>query len=300
MALTAALAVLATAFAVYVGFFAGSSQRDPFALPATPASYLGLYQRGVPQSYAGIHAFATASGVKPGVVLYYSSWLEPFKTGFASTVARDGAVPLVQINPTGTSIAAIASGKFDGYLTAYARAVRAYDRPVIMGFGHEMNGNWYSWANTHTTPAAFVSAWRHLVTVFRAQGARNVTWLWTVNNIEPSVGVPSPRPWWPGSSYVTWVGIDGYYTNSSSVFSSVFGPTIAAVRALTRQPILIAETAATPAAGQPEKIADLFAGIRLYGLLGFVWFSAEDYSLSSPGAMTALRQGAQAYHRPMP
>ena len=228
------------------------------------------------------------------MVLYYSSWQEPFKTGFASTVARDGAVPLVQINPTGTSIAAIASGKFDGYLTAYARAVRAYDRPVIMGFGHEMNGNWYSWANTHTTPAAFVSAWRHLVTVFRAQGARNVTWLWTVNNIEPSVGVPSPRPWWPGSSYVTWVGIDGYYTSSSSVFSSVFGPTIAAVRALTRQPILISETAAPPAAGQPEKIADLFAGIRLYGLLGAVWFQAQKWRLASPAAIAAFRRGADA------
>ena len=30
---------------------------------------------------------------------------------------------------------------------------------------------------------------------------------------------------------MNWVGIDGYYINSSSVFASVFGPTIVSVRA---------------------------------------------------------------------
>ena len=300
MALTAALGVLAAAaFAVYsVGFSAKPSQRDPFALPATPASYVGLYLREDTRSYAGINAFTTATAVKPGVVSYYSSWPEPFQSGFASTAARNGAVPLVQINPVGTSIAAIAAGQYDGYLTAYARAVRTYNRPVIVSFGHEMNGYWYSWGNTHTPPAVFVNAWRHLVDVFRAQGTRNVTWLWTVNNIGKSV--PSPRPWWPGSSYVTWIGIDGYYTSTSSAFSSVFGPTVAAMRAMTRKPILISETAASPAVGQPAKIADLFAGIRLYGLLGFVWFGADDWRLSSPAAIAAFRRGAQAYHRPTP
>ena len=112
-----------------------------------------------------------------------------------------------------------------------------------------------------------------------------VTWLWTINTIHRRARVGSPGPWWPGSSYVTWVGIDGYYYNSNSTFASLFGPTIAAVRALTNDPILIAETAAAPAAGQAAKIADLFAGIHLYGLLGFVWFDAvhiENWRLEQP------------------
>ena len=110
--------------------------------------------------------------------------------------------------------------------------------------------------------------------------------------------VPSPGPWWPGNSYVNWVGIDGYFTNSSSVFASVFGPTIVYVRTLTHDPILITETSATPVASQPAKIADLFAGIRLYGLLGFVWFNSVDkvdWRLSSPAAIAAFRQGAETY-----
>jgi hypothetical protein len=239
--------------------------------------------------------------VTPNVVTYYSGWLEPFKTSFAKAAAEHGAAPLVQIDPTNISLAAIAVGQYDSYLTTFAEAVRAYRHPVILSFGHEMNGGWYSWGYRQTSPAVFVAAWRHIVTLFRARGARNVTWLWAINIIHGQHKVPSPGPWWPGGSYVTWVGIDGYYYNSSTTFATLFGPTIAAVRAFTREPILIAETAVAPAAGQPAKIADLFAGVRLYGLLGFVWFDSEhieDWRLSSPGAIAAFRKGAVGYHAP--
>ena len=147
-----------------------------------------------------------------------------------------------------------------------------------------------------------MAAWRHIVNVFRQQGADNVTWLWTVNIIDMQRGnIPSPAPWWPGSSYVTWVGIDGYYLKPSWTFAPLFGPTIKAVRALTLDPILISETGAAPAAGQPAKIADLFAGIRAYGLLGFVWFDANgirDWRLDSPAAVAAFRRGAKTFKRP--
>ena len=274
-----------------------------FALPAAPASYLGWYPAGVPRSYAGVSAVSAAIGVKPGLVPYYSGWFEPFQASFAAAAARDGAVPIVQMNPDGVRVAAIASGQYDGYLRGYARAVRAYHRPVIVSFGHEMNGSWYSWGYSRTSPAAFVAAWRHIVSLFRAAGTQNVTWLWTVNIIDdPHYGkIPKPARWWPGREYVTWVGIDGYYYHPSTAFSSLFGPTIAAVRQITGAPILIAETAAVPAAGQPAKIADLFAGVRMYGLLGFVWFDVthpENWRLSSPEALAAFRRGARDYRRP--
>jgi beta-mannanase len=205
------------------------------------------------------------------------------------------------MNPIHISIAAVASGQYDTYLRTFAEAVRAYRQPVILSFGHEMNGYWYSWGNSHTPPAVFVAAWRHIVNIFRQQEAQNVTWLWTINTIQGQSGVPSPGPWWPGRSYVNWVGIDGYYTSSSSVFASLFGPTIVTVRALTHDPILIAETSATPASEQPAKIANLFAGVHLYGILGFVWFDTSgkvDWRLTSPAALAAFRRGAQTYFKP--
>jgi len=270
----------------------------PSTRPEQSIPYVGLYDRSFPLSYAGATAFTRATGVKPNILLYYSSWNEPFQERFAATAAEHGELPLVQINPYDVSLAAIASGQYDSYLSGYAEAVRSYGHPVVLSFGHEMNGHWYPWAYTHTSPGVFVAAWRHIVTLFRELGARNVTWLWTVNIIVTSGNIPSPGPWWPGSSYVTWVGIDGYYYKPSWTFAPLFGPTIKIVYSLSRLPIpiLISEVGA-PRADQPAKIADLFAGIRAYGLLGFVWFDADgnkDWALTTPAAIAAFRRGANA------
>jgi mannan endo-1,4-beta-mannosidase len=307
--LTTCVAIIAAA-GIAVGVILYNKSADPTEplpvhLPATSNSYLGVFTKGAPASYAGVSAFAKASGTKPDIAMYYSGWFVPFPTGFADTAAKNGAVPLVQIDPDNISVPAIASGKYDGYLSAYAEAVRAYHHPVILSFGHEMNGDWFSWGYKKTSPQAFVAAWRHIVKLFRALGARNVTWMWTVNIINDTQRgkIPRPSPWWPGSAYVNWVGIDGYYLKPSWQFAPLFGPTITAVRSLTLDPILIAETGAVPAAGQPAKIADLFAGTHRYGLLGFVWFDAANsrhvpFSIDSSEAFAAFQKGASTYHRP--
>jgi len=276
-------------------------------LPAFPTSYLGGYAAGVPSSYAPIQSFAVTTRVEPNIALYYSGWGEGFQTAFARRAADHGAVPLVQIEPGSTSLAAITAGAYDNYLKTYANAVASYGAQtghgVIIGFAHEPNGKWYPWGLGHVAPAVWVAAWRHIVTVFRQQGADDVTWLWTVNIIDAHGGIAAPGPWWPGGKYVTWVGIDGYYYKASWRFAPLFGPTIKAVRALTRDPLLISETAAAPAAGQPAKIADLFAGARAYGLLGFVWFDADrirDWRIDTPASVAAYRRGAKRYGRPAP
>jgi glycosyl hydrolase family 26 len=274
-------------------------------LPAHPASWLGIYASGAPGSYSGLESFAAATQHQPDIAPYYSGWYQPFNTAFADEAAAHGAVPVIQIDPRGVSVASITAGRYDSYLVSYADAVNEYGhrtgKGVVIGFGHEMNGSWYWWGWKHTRPAVFVAAWRHIVNVFRAQGADNVTWLWTVNIIRAHGGILDPAPWWPGSAYVTWVGIDGYFLKSSWTFAPLFGPTIKAVRALTLDPILIAETGAAPPAGQPAKIADLFAGVNAYGLLGFIWFDAnglQDFGLNTPAAIAAFARGAKAYKRP--
>jgi mannan endo-1,4-beta-mannosidase len=276
--------------------------------PNHSVRYLGVYEPGAPATYGGVEQFAQAIGRQPNLVSYYSDWLdlEPFQIDFATLAAKHGATTVVQIQPGNVSLMSIASGQYDAYLRSYAAAVKAFGAKVVLSFGHEMNGNWYSWGNQHSSPKAFVAAWRHIVTVFRAAGAENVIWLWTVNIIDNSVPIPDPAPWWPGSSYVTWVGIDGYYYSPSWTFSQVFGPTIVDVRLLTGDPILIAETGVSPTAYQAAKITDLFAGIQAYGLLGFIWFDADvpsasngvpqDWRLDS-AALASFRRDANAFMR---
>jgi len=239
--------------------------------PIPSVRYVGVHEPDAPFSYYGVSQFAQAIGMQPNLVSYYSPWQEPFQVGFPTSAAEHGALTVIQMDPTtatGTSVslASIVAGRYDDYLRSFAEAVKAFGSRIVLSFGHEMNGNWYSWGYQHTPSSVFVAAWRYIVTLFRAVGATNVTWLWTINVMDEDVPIPipSPEPWWPGSSYVNWVGIDGYYFDSSSVFASLFGSTIAAVRALTGDPILIAETGASPSADQPTKINDLFAGIRTY------------------------------------
>jgi mannan endo-1,4-beta-mannosidase len=303
----AVLAAVAIAAGVVVYNHSSSQPKQlPVHLPTAADGYLGVYAQGAPLSYSGVTAFRKATGTSPDLAMYYSGWYESFQTTFVRQAAADGEVPLVQIDPAGISLASIASGKYDGYLSSYAVAVKAYHGPIVIGFGHEMNGSWSSWGYTHTSPKTFVAAWQHIVKVFRALGATNVTWMWTVNIINDTQQgkIPSPTAWWPGSAYVNWVGIDGYYLKSNWQFAPLFGPTIGAVRALTTSaPILIAETGAVPAAGQPAKIDDLFAGIRSYGLLGFVWFNSTNsvgvpFGINGPAAIAAFRKGASTYHRP--
>lgn len=269
--------------------------------PTQSVRYLGVYEPDAPHTYAGVNQFAQAIGRQPNLVTYYNPWLEPFQVGFVTSAAKHGAVTVVQIDPENVSLASIAAGQYDAYLRSYAAEVKAFGAQVVLSFGHEMNGNWYSWGNQHTPANVFVAAWRHIVTVFRAADTENVTWLWTVNVIDNSVPIPDPAPWWPGSSYVNWVGLDGYYYMSSQSFSQVFGPSIVAVRNLTGDPILIAETGAEPDSGQPAKINDLFAGIRSYGLLGFVWFDEDTqgrvWKVNSTASFAALRQDATAFMR---
>jgi hypothetical protein len=269
--------------------------------------YLGLDEPDAPNSYAGIDHFAHAIGRQPNIVMYYSSWLEKFQVGFATSAAKRGAKTLVQLGTGNIPLASIASGRYDNYWRSYARDVRAFPIQVILSFDHEMNGYWYSWGYRHTSPSTFVAAWRHIVTIFREEGARNVIWLWTINVTDALDNrIPAPAPWWPGDSYVDWVGLDGYYYGPTQTFASLFGPTIAAVRGLTRDPVIIAETGATLAAGQPKKLADLFDGVRRFELLGFVLFDqngviryVQTWRINSAASYAALRRGVKSYMKPL-
>jgi hypothetical protein len=301
----AVLAAVAIAAGVVVYNDASTPHGPLTSLPPSAGSYLGVYTKDVPASYGKVSAFRQTTGTTPDLVMYYSGWYVPFPAKFAAKVADEGSAPLVQIDPDGIDLARIAAGKYDGYLSAYAEAVKVYRHPVILSFGHEMNGPWSSWGYGKTSPATFVQAWRHIVTEFRSLGASNVTWLWTANiiNNTKTGTIPNPRPWWPGAAYVNWVGLDGYYLKPSWQFAPLFGPTISAVRGFTSAPILIAETGAETTTDQSAKVADLFAGVKSYGLLGLVYFDTansvhQEFGLSSQAAIDAFRKGASTYHRP--
>lgn len=276
-----------------------TAQPPLLPVPAPVSPLVGVYEPGSPGSYAGITEFTAAAGVTPAIVVYYSAWNNPFSTSFAEAAWAHHAYVLVQLEPKGVTLASIAAGRSDTYLRAYADAVVAFRHPVILSFGHEMNGTWYSWGDGHASPAQFVAAWRHIVRLFRAAGAKNVTWLWAVNSIAGAAS--SLTQWWPGAAYVDWTGIDGYYFRSTDTFGSVFGSTIAAIRTFSSAPLLIAETAVGTTSNRVHQIRALFAGVRSEHLAGLVWFDESQHSglyhqdwrlENDPSALAAFTAGA--------
>jgi mannan endo-1,4-beta-mannosidase len=265
-------------------------------LPARP--YLGVVPGGFPARTSGLASFAAAAAAEPQLVAFYTRFGAPFQASAVCQVIRHGAVPIIQIQPQTASVAAIAAGRYDRYLTRYAKAVRAVRGTVALSFGHEMNGYWYDWGYRDVPPATFIRAWRVIHAVFASAGARNVIWLWTVNKNGRDV-LPA-RDYWPGPAYVTWVGVDGYLRTSRATFAKIFEHTITDIRKFTSKPILIAETAVAPGPAQAQQIVSLFTAVKSRpDLLGLVWFDIDAKSKwqieGNPAASAALRAALPGY-----
>lgn len=251
---------------------AGTTSAGPVP-PSGPGVRTG-FSAATPGAVARISALA---GVTPAYVETFAGPGSAFPSAWASLAAKDNATLIIQLDTGKIPLRHVAAGDDDAWLRSYAQAVAAWPHPVAIGIDHEFNGPWWPWSYQHETPASFVAAWRHIVTVFRSQGA-NVSWVWTISNVTgpQAAGVAA---YWPGADWVTDIGINAYYYRASDTFGSVFTPVLAEARALSGKPVLITETGANPVSGRVRAIADLFAGIAdTPGVLGLIWF---DYDKAS-------------------
>jgi mannan endo-1,4-beta-mannosidase len=263
------LSVRVTAILLVIAAAAGCSA----GASARPQPLVGVYEQGDPMTWAGVAKFTSATGIKPQVVVYYASWYEKFWPSFASVAQRNGAIVLIQLDPKGTTLSSISEGKSDRHLTAFAELLKAFKQKVLISFGHEMNGDWYPWGKGHESPGVYVAAWRHIVQVFRSVGATNVSWVWTISSLSEA---PGPlRPWWPGSAWVNFVGIDGYYYSASDTYNSVFGSTIRQIRKFTEVPVFITEAGVGTNPNRVNQITALYADAAAGHVSGIVWFDVD-------------------------
>jgi len=235
--------------------------------------YLGLATDGAPDSMAPASKFASMIGKQPNLVEYYSAWGDGFDTQGTEAAWSAGALPYMAWEPKTTPLTDIAAGKSDSYIKEVATAIRDLDQPIAISFGHEMNGLWTPWGVKHYSAATFVAAWRHIHDVFQQVGATSVIWVWSPN--QTNIAKAPLKPLWPGDGYADWIGIVGYYGQvGKTTFKGLFQPTVKEIRAFTKKPVLLAETAAPPGARKPADIKDLFTTIgKRPDLIGFIWFN---------------------------
>ena len=228
-----------------------------------------------------MRSFDKAIGTEANLTSRYLGWGSPTPTNYIEQSAQVGVQVLIVLLPSKLSLQQIVAGQGDAYLHALATAIRDTHDRVLLSFGPEMDGRWYRWGYGHVRARLFVRAWRHVHDVMDSVADGDISWVWQVS-WESGAGVGPLAPFWPGNKYVSIIGLDGYFYYPDSTFDNVFAPTIRDVRKFTNRPILITETAIGPTAGQARKIPGLFAGLRAYHLLGFIWF---DHDQSGSGSL---------------
>lgn len=245
--------------------------------PPTSQVYWGARMDGevygssgdAPWSSPTWNAFETHAGRAASLVHFGQPppWEQAFSSQpFELTRAR-GAVPLMDMGSDGATLGEIASGAKDAYLTAWAKAARAYGKPFFLRWDWEMNGTWFQWGQeAAANPAQFKSAWRHFHDVVEAQGATNVTWVWCPNvKFKESTLLSSL---YPGAEYVDWVCMDGYNRGKNPLkpgvwvkFRALFLSTYGTLTSMAPgKPVMIAEVASTEIGGSKAAwVGDAFS-----------------------------------------
>lgn len=290
----------------------------PNVVPSSSVRTFGVFTPGAPGDPASYAAVTAEAGGPADVVMWYESWGTggAFPAAAAGSVAAQGAVPQITWEPwvagagvdqPAYALSRIAAGAFDGYVTTWAKQIKAYGKPVQLRFAHEMNGSWYPWSAgvNGNTAAAYVAAWRHVRDVFTKVGVGNVTWVWSPNT--PYHGSTALSSLYPGDNYVDTVALDGYNWGTSrewttwQSFWDVFGPGVQELQAISSRPIYIAEVASTEVGGDKAAwITDMFATLAAHPeIRGFTWFNDNketDWRItSSPSAQAAFQAGLPTF-----
>ncbi len=302
---------------------------------------LGAYSfgngRSAPGDASEVSLFKAQTGRTPALWMIYQSWTgwNEFPVMQARRARSLGARLMVTWEPWSGSPGGrnwncqdVVAGRYDGYLRSYARAVKFSAVPVMIRFAHEMNGDWYPWATAYSgslkrhndnSPAMFCAMWKHVVSVFREEGAHNAKWVWSPNILYTNAFNDQRQQerdlfsMYPGDGWVDWIGVSVYNDGAKRQwrsFSMLFDSTYGARTTLCAKPIMIAEMGVTEQGAPPGQTkatwlaqALLFDIPQKYKRVRMVTYFNRDKSNdgesnyrfdSSPSSLAAFRQVANS------
>ncbi len=298
---------------------------SPTTAPATsqtvlPASSVHGVVLGLDTPVSNESRAIAQIGRTPSIIDAFYTWENGdgddigFPRSWVDSVEALGSTPMITWEPSngkpkaGVSqpafdLSTIASGRYDTFIRAWASSARADGHPIYVRLMHEMNGGWYPWGRgvNGNTPGQYVTAFRHVVAIFRQEGANNVQFVWCVASGSSGKHVQtSIASFFPGDAYVSWVAMDGYNRSAADPqsFAQIFSSTYSALASLSNRPIMIAETGSVEYPGKAQWIT---AGFLTTLPTVFPRIKAVDYFDSSgavdnyaintsPAALSAIRQ----------
>jgi len=169
---------------------------------------------------AALHRFEAATGQRSACVYFSNEWGNgrAFPLATASWIHAEGRIPYIRLMLRSTSdqyvaepvftLERIARGDFDSNLAAWGRAAHTFATPLIVEYGTEANGQWFSWngfwhGRSANGPALFRAAYRHIVQVIRGAGANNITCVFRLNvDDDPQVAWNRFENYYPGDDVI--------------------------------------------------------------------------------------------------
>jgi Glycosyl hydrolase family 26 len=298
-----ALLLTILALVAPLGVFAGS----PADAAADGPIQLGVYLPGAPSDAETLDNYSAMVGRGPDIVLVFRNLDGPLLySSEIPNLRMRGETPMVTLEPyVGSGVASfadIAAGEYDSYFRREAIAAKDANIPILLRFAHEMNLTSSDWGpgKLGNTAATYVEAWRHIVSIFRQEGATNVQWVWAPN---VDYGGKPFAQFFPGDEWVDYVGLDGYNWGTASgdswsTFANVFASSYATITQLSTKPLIISETASSELGGSKAAWIEgaFFATIpaTMPRVKAVVWFNdnkEEDWRINSS------RASLEAYRR---
>jgi len=133
----------------------------------------------------------------------YSDFTRTVPTADMITVGA-GSAPWRQVAAAGSGSALYSN------IVRWAQTIKGRSGTVLVAYQHEPEA---STSTSLGTSADFIAAYRHVVSIFRAQGVRNVKYVWQMTSYSFRTASSDKRyaaKWYPGDAYVDVVGGDGY------------------------------------------------------------------------------------------
>jgi len=248
-------------------------------------------------TYDALTDFEQLTGKHVAMIAFGSFWGEQsFPTKTVRIISAYGAIPLIYWSPWDKpytesqgpdrfNLNEILAGKWDAYIDQWADGARNYGKPLLVTWGLEMNGAWFPWSGVYygggqvvgeihgqqlfAGPELFKQAYRHVVDRVRARKADNILWGYHANNFNlPQGSWNAMANYYPGASYVDWLGLSVYgkmiKAEGWAPFNKVMeGPYNEICRLDPQKPVILAEwgVAEFPPGDKAAFIATAFADL---------------------------------------
>ncbi len=270
-------------------------------------------------SNESIQSYIYHSGKPLNIIAFSHEWSinRSFPIEQITTIHAFGAIPYVRLmlrtdnkqyrpEPLFT-LKRIRDGFYDTEIRKFAKEAKELPYPLLIEYGTEMNGWWFSWNGYWTGKEKgtllFQSVYRHIITLMKEEGADNLIWVFHINwHSNPEEEWNNPKMYYPGDELIDIIGISAYGAltpddKNSLPFWVMMNEGYQTARNISQsKPVLLSEFGTdirnpyTPAdVWIEEAFSTLIEQNQWSHVIGFVWWNANWPNDLNPENNTTMR-----------